>query len=60
MHFQPAYADLSHLAGDFRAGELVAREWLNLPMYAELSDKEQSRIAKTLKQATANSTPLRF
>ncbi len=51
VHLQPAYANLSHSVGDFPVAEQVARECLSLPMYPELSNEEQDRIALVLKQA---------
>jgi dTDP-4-amino-4,6-dideoxygalactose transaminase len=51
VHLQPAYASLGHCVGDFPVAEQVARECLSLPIYAELGEEEQDRIARTLKHA---------
>jgi dTDP-4-amino-4,6-dideoxygalactose transaminase len=51
VHLQPAYAHLRHRVGDFPVAEQVGRECLSLPMYAELDEEEQDRIAYTIRQA---------
>jgi dTDP-4-amino-4,6-dideoxygalactose transaminase len=53
VHLQPAYASLGYRLGDFPVTEKVAQECLSLPIYAELSEKEQERIARILKQTSA-------
>jgi dTDP-4-amino-4,6-dideoxygalactose transaminase len=40
VHLQTGYADLGYKPGDFPNSELVAKEVLSLPMYAELSSKQ--------------------
>jgi dTDP-4-amino-4,6-dideoxygalactose transaminase len=53
VHLQPAYASLGYRIGDFPVAERVAQQCLSMPMYPELSEKEQERIAQILKQAIA-------
>jgi dTDP-4-amino-4,6-dideoxygalactose transaminase len=52
VHLQPAYASLGHRAGDFPVAERVAQQCLSLPIYAEITEKEQGHIAHILKQAS--------
>ena len=52
VHLQPAYASLGYRVGDFPVTERVAQQCLSLPIYAELSEKEQEHIAQILKQAS--------
>ena len=48
VHLQPAFAELGHVPGDFPASEQAAAEVLSLPMFAELTDEQQSRVAAAL------------
>lgn len=48
VHLQSAYADLGYQAGDFPWAELIARETLSLPMYAELSQEQLERVSDTV------------
>jgi len=50
VHLQPAYAHLGHRVGDFPVAEHVGYECLSLPIYPELLEPEQDRIAQILKQ----------
>jgi dTDP-4-amino-4,6-dideoxygalactose transaminase/acetyltransferase-like isoleucine patch superfamily enzyme len=49
--FQPAYAHLGHLPGDFPVAEEVAHRCLSLPMFAELSDGQVERVAEVVREA---------
>ncbi len=49
VHLQPAYVSLGYRVGDFPVAERVAQQCLSLPIYAELSEKEQEHIAHILK-----------
>jgi dTDP-4-amino-4,6-dideoxygalactose transaminase len=51
VHLQPAYADLGYRAGDFPAAEAAAREVLSLPLYPELDDNAQTRVAEAILDA---------
>lgn len=48
VHLQTAYSDLGYQCGDFPNSELVAKEVLSLPMYAELTAAQVSKVAQTL------------
>jgi dTDP-4-amino-4,6-dideoxygalactose transaminase len=49
VHLQPAYAALKYRSGDCPVAEQAALECLSLPMYPELTESEQIRIAETVK-----------
>jgi dTDP-4-amino-4,6-dideoxygalactose transaminase len=49
VHLQPAYAPLEYRNGDFPVAEQVALECLSLPMYPELAESEQTRVAEAVK-----------
>jgi dTDP-4-amino-4,6-dideoxygalactose transaminase len=51
VHLQPAYAQLEYRSGDFPVTEQASQECLSLPMYPELSESEQIRVAEALKQS---------
>jgi dTDP-4-amino-4,6-dideoxygalactose transaminase len=48
IHLQPAYLDLGYKRGDFPITEKYSQRILSLPMYAELSDEQISRVASTI------------
>ncbi len=50
IHQLPAYADLGYREGDFPRAEQAAREVLSLPMYAELTTDQVSRVAQAIWQ----------
>jgi len=50
LHLQPAYKDLGHQLGDFPVSELCAEEVVSLPMYPELTDEQQQRVADVVKE----------
>jgi dTDP-4-amino-4,6-dideoxygalactose transaminase len=52
VHLQPAYVSLGYHVGDFPVAERLAQQCLSLPIYAELSEKEQDHIADVLKHAS--------
>ncbi|MBF0142616.1 MAG: DegT/DnrJ/EryC1/StrS family aminotransferase [Magnetococcales bacterium] len=51
VHLQPAYSDLGYGPGDFPEAETAAREFLSLPMYAELTDDQIGAVCRALESA---------
>jgi len=51
VHLQPAYAELDYGPGDFPVAERLARECLSLPIYAELTAKQQLHVVQILEKA---------
>jgi len=49
LHLQPAFKYLGHKKGDFPEAEKISKEVLSLPIYPELSRKEQLFIVKKVK-----------
>ena len=45
LHLQKAYASLKYSKGDFPITELVAPEILSLPMFPQLTEQQQARVA---------------
>jgi len=48
LHLQKAYAWLGYVLGDFPAAERAAAEVLSLPMYPQLTCKQQDRVLEAL------------
>jgi dTDP-4-amino-4,6-dideoxygalactose transaminase len=51
LHLQKAYKHLGYKAGDFPVSERVGRECLSLPMFPELTGRQQEAVAEALKEA---------
>ena len=49
IHLQPAYASLGYALGAFPVTEQLAPEILSLPMYAELTDDQITRVADAVR-----------
>ncbi|MBC8450255.1 MAG: DegT/DnrJ/EryC1/StrS family aminotransferase [Chloroflexi bacterium] len=49
LHLQPAYKGLGYRRGDFPISEACAREVLSLPLYPELTNEQQERVAESVK-----------
>ena len=47
-HLQKAYAHLNYKAGDFPHSEYLAAHCVSLPMYAELTEEQVSRVINTV------------
>lgn len=50
LHLQPAFKYLKYKKGDFPEAEKASREVLSIPIYPELSQKEQNFIIKKIKE----------
>jgi dTDP-4-amino-4,6-dideoxygalactose transaminase len=54
LHLQPAFKYLGYKKGDFSESEKAAQEVLSLPIYPELSQKEQDFIIRKIKEFYEN------
>lgn len=52
VHLQPAYAHLGYKAGDFPVTEALARDWLSLPLYPEMSDAAVATVIDAVNLTT--------
>jgi len=51
VHLTPAFADLGYAEGAFPVAERSARELLTLPLFAEITEAQQERVAEVLMAA---------
>lgn len=51
VHLQTAYAELGYRAGDLPVTEMLANEFLSLPIYPELLPEQVVEVASTLRNA---------
>jgi dTDP-4-amino-4,6-dideoxygalactose transaminase len=51
VHLQGAFRDLGHEPGDFPEAERAAREILSLPLFPEITEQQQQRVADALEKA---------
>ena len=50
LHLQKAYTSLGYGVGDFPVCEKIADEIVSLPMFPQLTAKQQSRVVKEMVQ----------
>jgi dTDP-4-amino-4,6-dideoxygalactose transaminase len=48
VHLQDAYRHLGHRPGDFPVAERIGRECLSLPMFPEMTERQQGRVIEAL------------
>ncbi|MEV0530221.1 DegT/DnrJ/EryC1/StrS family aminotransferase [Kitasatospora sp. NPDC050463] len=53
VHLQPAFRHLGHGVGAFPVAERAARELLTLPLYPQITEGQQERVAEALAKALA-------
>lgn len=53
LHFQPALKDLGYQKGDFPVAENASERVMSLPMSPYITEADQTRVAKALKEALA-------
>jgi dTDP-4-amino-4,6-dideoxygalactose transaminase len=46
LHLQKAYASLHYSPGDFPVAERLAAEIVSLPMFPQLTEQQQARVAE--------------
>jgi dTDP-4-amino-4,6-dideoxygalactose transaminase len=51
VHLQPAFSGLGYGPGDFPVAEQAGREILSLPLYPQITEEQQARVADALRQA---------
>jgi dTDP-4-amino-4,6-dideoxygalactose transaminase len=54
LHLQKAYAALKYSLGDFPVAERVAPEILSLPMFPQLTEPQQARVAAEVRAFTTS------
>ena len=52
VHLQPAYADLGYEPGDLPVTEALAKDWLSLPLYPEMSDADVATVIDAVNLTT--------
>ena len=53
LHLQKAYAVLNYKEGDFPVAERAASEIVSLPMFPQLTERQQARVAEEILAFTA-------
>jgi len=48
LHLQECFSDLGHSEGDFPEAERACREVISLPIFPELKDEQQERVAQAI------------
>jgi dTDP-4-amino-4,6-dideoxygalactose transaminase len=53
VHLQPAYADLGYRQGSLPVSERLAKQFLSLPMYPELTAEQVAQVCAALQQTVS-------
>jgi len=56
LHLQKAYASLNYSLGDFPAAECASAEIVSLPMFPQLTQEQQARVADEIRVFTAETS----
>ena len=56
LHLQKAYAMLNYREGDFPVAERVASEIVSLPMFPQLTERQQARVAEEILAFTSRAS----
>jgi dTDP-4-amino-4,6-dideoxygalactose transaminase len=51
VHLQPAFRYLGYGRGDFPVAEAAAKQLLSLPLYPQITEEQQVRVVRALRQA---------
>jgi dTDP-4-amino-4,6-dideoxygalactose transaminase len=51
IHLQKAYQDLNYGKGDFPVSEAIAREFISLPMFPELTERQTGAVTLAVKES---------
>ena len=51
VHLQPAFRHLGYRPGDFPVAEAAARQLLSLPLYPQITQEQQVRVADAVRRA---------
>ncbi len=51
VHLQPAFRYLGYGPGDFPVAEAAAKQLLSLPLYPQITEEQQVRVARALREA---------
>jgi dTDP-4-amino-4,6-dideoxygalactose transaminase len=55
VHLQPAFRYLGYAPGDFPVAEAAAKRLLSLPLYPQITEEQQVRVARALREAVRES-----
>jgi dTDP-4-amino-4,6-dideoxygalactose transaminase len=53
IHLLPAFAHLGYRPGDLPVAEAASRRILSLPIYPEITEEQQGRVADVVREAVA-------
>jgi len=51
VHLQPAFRDFGYGKGDFPVAEAAAEQLLSLPLYPQITEEQQARVASVIRRA---------